>query len=167
LFEENHVIIKHYFEVEIFFLLSLTNNYKNLITFSEQTINLLSLSCTLNSEGNYKAFNIDTVCTLVENIILWILTSKRRLMCNFNFDIFQKNFPKKVLEFFLEKNFDLKNNFRVFFRKKLLIFFWEKMFKFFCWIIFFSKTFSDLKKNLFYKFGIGYGYSISWIRISK
>ncbi|XP_058783208.1 uncharacterized protein LOC131657874 [Vicia villosa] len=64
--EENQVTIEHYFRVEIFFttidkqLQELNNR------FSEQAIDLLTLSCALAPTDNYKAFNLDTICTLVE-----------------------------------------------------------------------------------------------------
>ncbi|XP_058734040.1 uncharacterized protein LOC131605734 [Vicia villosa] len=64
--EENQVTIEHYFRVEIFFttidkqLQELNNR------FNEQTIDLLTLSCALAPTDNYKAFNLDTICTLVE-----------------------------------------------------------------------------------------------------
>ncbi|CAJ2666937.1 unnamed protein product [Trifolium pratense] len=34
--------------------------------FSAQAMNSLTLSCALNPKGGYRAFNIDTICTLVE-----------------------------------------------------------------------------------------------------
>lgn len=34
--------------------------------FSEQAVDLLTLSCALAPKNNYKDFNLDTICTLVE-----------------------------------------------------------------------------------------------------
>src|ERR1044072_126268 len=64
--EENQVTIEHFFRVEIFFatidkqLQELNNR------FSKQAIDLLTLSCALSPKDNYKAFNLDTICPLVE-----------------------------------------------------------------------------------------------------
>jgi len=34
--------------------------------FSEQAMDLLTLSCVLTPKDSYKAFDVDTICTLVE-----------------------------------------------------------------------------------------------------
>nr|XP_027192246.1 uncharacterized protein LOC113787594 [Cicer arietinum] len=63
---QGQIIIEHYFRVEIFFtaidqqLQELNNR------FSEQAMDLLTLSCGLTPKDNYKAFNIEKICTLVE-----------------------------------------------------------------------------------------------------
>ncbi|XP_004488955.2 uncharacterized protein [Cicer arietinum] len=64
--QQGQVTIEHYFRVEIFFtaidqqLQELNNR------FSEQAIDLLTLSCALTPKDNYKSFNIEKICTLVE-----------------------------------------------------------------------------------------------------
>ena len=35
--------------------------------FNEQAIDLLTLSCSLSHEDKYKTFDVDTICTLIEN----------------------------------------------------------------------------------------------------
>jgi hypothetical protein len=64
--EENKVTIEHYFKVEIFFAIIDQQLQELNSRFSEEVMDLLTLSCALNPKGNYKAFNIDTICTLVE-----------------------------------------------------------------------------------------------------
>ncbi|XP_058777057.1 uncharacterized protein LOC131651407 [Vicia villosa] len=64
--EENQVTIQHYFKVEIFFT-SINKQLQELnIRFSEQAMDLLTLSCALSSKDGYKALNIDIICSLVE-----------------------------------------------------------------------------------------------------
>nr|XP_004516905.1 uncharacterized protein LOC101499580 [Cicer arietinum] len=64
--QQGQVTIEHYFRVEIFFtaidqqLQELNNR------FSEQAIDLLTLRCALTPKDNYKSFNIEKICTLVE-----------------------------------------------------------------------------------------------------
>ncbi|XP_058784599.1 uncharacterized protein LOC131659425 [Vicia villosa] len=70
--EENQVTIQHYFKVEIFVILysQFTTINKQLqelnSRFSEEAIDLLNLSCVLSPKDDYKAFNIDIICSLVE-----------------------------------------------------------------------------------------------------
>ncbi|XP_024634768.1 zinc finger MYM-type protein 1-like [Medicago truncatula] len=64
--EENQVRIEHYFRVEIFFT-TIDKQLQELNSiFSEQAMDLLTLSCALSPEDGYKAFDINTICTLVE-----------------------------------------------------------------------------------------------------
>ncbi|XP_058749642.1 uncharacterized protein LOC131622614 [Vicia villosa] len=64
--EENQVTIQHYFKVEIFFT-TIDKQLQELNSrFSEQAMDLLTLSCALSPKDEYKAFNIDTICSLVE-----------------------------------------------------------------------------------------------------
>ncbi|XP_058776824.1 uncharacterized protein LOC131651174 [Vicia villosa] len=66
LLEENQVTIQHYFKVEIFFT-TIDKQLQELNSrFSEQAMDLLTLSCALSPKDGYKAFNIDTICSLVE-----------------------------------------------------------------------------------------------------
>jgi hypothetical protein len=64
--EENQVTLEHYFKVELFFAIIDQQLQELNSRFNEQAMDLLTLSCALNPKGNYKAFNIDTICTLVE-----------------------------------------------------------------------------------------------------
>jgi len=64
--EENQVTIQHYFKVEIFFT-TIDKQLQELNSrFSEQAMDLLTLSCSLSPKDGYKAFSIDTICFLVE-----------------------------------------------------------------------------------------------------
>jgi hypothetical protein len=64
--EENQVTIEHYFRVEIFFT-TIDKQLQELNSrFSEQSMELLTLSCALTPKNNYKAFKVETICTLVE-----------------------------------------------------------------------------------------------------
>jgi len=64
--EENQVTIEHYFRVEIFYT-TIDRQLQELNSrFSEQAMNLLTLSCALSPKDSYKYFNIDIICTLVE-----------------------------------------------------------------------------------------------------
>jgi len=64
--EENQVTIEHYFRVEIFFT-TIDKQLQELNSrFSEQAMDLLTLSCSLSPEDGYKAFDVDTICTLVQ-----------------------------------------------------------------------------------------------------
>ncbi|CAI8591215.1 unnamed protein product [Vicia faba] len=81
--DENQVTIEHYFRVEIFFttidkqLQELNNK------FSEQAIDLLTLSCALSPKDNYKAFNIDTIRTLVEKYHPMDFNEKKKINLKF------------------------------------------------------------------------------------
>jgi len=64
--EENQVTIKHYFRVEFFFT-TIDKQLQELNSrFSEQAMDLMTLSCSLSHEDGYKAFDVDTICTLVQ-----------------------------------------------------------------------------------------------------
>lgn len=64
--EENQVTIQHYFKVEIFFT-TIDKQLQELNSrFSEQTMDLLTLYFSLSPKDGYKAFSIDTICSLVE-----------------------------------------------------------------------------------------------------
>ncbi|XP_058761191.1 uncharacterized protein LOC131634539 [Vicia villosa] len=63
--EENQVTIKHYFN-EIFFTTIDKQLQEFNSKFSEQTMDLLTFSCSLSPKDGYKAFSIDTICSLVE-----------------------------------------------------------------------------------------------------
>ncbi|XP_058742040.1 uncharacterized protein LOC131614483 [Vicia villosa] len=64
--EENQVTIQHYSKVEIFFT-TIDKQLQELNSkFSERAMDLLTLSCALSPKDEYKAFNIDTICSLVE-----------------------------------------------------------------------------------------------------
>jgi hypothetical protein len=64
--EENQVTIEHYFIVEIFFS-AIDKQLQELNSrFCEQSMELLTLSCALTPKNNYKAFKVETICTLVE-----------------------------------------------------------------------------------------------------
>ncbi|XP_058742087.1 uncharacterized protein LOC131614532 [Vicia villosa] len=64
--EESQVTIQHYFKFEIFFT-TIDKQLQELNRrFSEQAMDLLTLSCALSPKDEYKAFNIDTICSLVE-----------------------------------------------------------------------------------------------------
>ncbi|XP_058726686.1 uncharacterized protein LOC131598065 [Vicia villosa] len=68
--EENQVTIQHCFKVEIFFT-TIDKQLQELNSrFSEQTMNLSTLSCSLSPKDGYKAFSIDTICSLVETYFL-------------------------------------------------------------------------------------------------
>ncbi|XP_039689659.1 zinc finger MYM-type protein 1-like [Medicago truncatula] len=63
---KDNQVIEHYFRVEIFFT-TIDKQLQELNSrFSEQAMALLSLSCALSPEDGYKAFDINTICTLVE-----------------------------------------------------------------------------------------------------
>jgi hypothetical protein len=64
--EANQVTLEHFFKVELFFAFIDQQLQELNSRFSEQAMDLLTLSCALNPKGSYKAFNIDTICTLVE-----------------------------------------------------------------------------------------------------
>ncbi|XP_024632958.1 zinc finger MYM-type protein 1-like [Medicago truncatula] len=64
--EENLVTIEHYFRVEIFFT-TIDKQLQELNSrFSEEAMDLLTLSCALTPKDSYKAFDVDTICTLVD-----------------------------------------------------------------------------------------------------
>jgi hypothetical protein len=64
--EENQVTIEHYFRVEIFFS-AIDKQLQELNSrFCEQSMELLTLRCVLTPKNNYKAFKVETICTLVE-----------------------------------------------------------------------------------------------------
>ena len=66
--EENQVTREHYFRVEYFFFTTIDIQLQELNSrFSEQAMDLLTLSRALSYEDSYKSFKIDTICTLVEN----------------------------------------------------------------------------------------------------
>ncbi|XP_024634615.1 zinc finger MYM-type protein 1-like [Medicago truncatula] len=61
--EENQVTIEHYFRVEIFFT-TIDKQLQELNSrFSEEAMDLLTLSCALTPKDSYKAFDVDTICT--------------------------------------------------------------------------------------------------------
>jgi hypothetical protein len=64
--EANQVTLEHFFKVELFFAIIDQQLQELNSRFSEQAMDLLTLSCALNPKGNYRAFNIDTISTLVE-----------------------------------------------------------------------------------------------------
>ncbi|XP_058755986.1 uncharacterized protein LOC131629208 [Vicia villosa] len=81
--EENQVTIEHYFRVEIFFT-TIDKQLQELNSrFSEQAIDLLTLSCALSPKDNYKAFNFDTICTLVEKYYPMDFNEQERINLQF------------------------------------------------------------------------------------
>jgi hypothetical protein len=63
---KNQVTLEHYFKVEIFFAIIDQQLQELNSRFSEQAMDLLTLSCALNPKSCYKAFDINTICTVVE-----------------------------------------------------------------------------------------------------
>ncbi|XP_058757218.1 uncharacterized protein LOC131630469 [Vicia villosa] len=81
--EENQVTIEHYFRIEIF-LTTIDKQLQELNgRFSEQAIDLLTLSCALSPKDNYKAFNFDTICTLVEKYYPMDFNEQERINLQF------------------------------------------------------------------------------------
>ncbi|XP_058734484.1 uncharacterized protein LOC131606207 [Vicia villosa] len=74
---------EHYFRVEIFFT-TIDKQLQELNSrFSEQAIGLLTLSCALSPKDNYKAFNFDTICTLVEKYYPMDFNEQERINLQF------------------------------------------------------------------------------------
>ncbi|XP_024626549.1 uncharacterized protein [Medicago truncatula] len=82
--EENQVTIEHYFRVEFFFT-TIDKQLQELSSrFSEQAMDLLTLSCALSPEDGYKAFDIDTICTLVEKYYPMDFSDKEKINLPFH-----------------------------------------------------------------------------------
>jgi len=82
--EENQVTIKHYFRVEIFFT-SIDKQLQELNSrLSEQAMDLLTLSCSLSLEDGYKAFDVDTICTLVQKYYPMDFTDHEKIKLPFD-----------------------------------------------------------------------------------
>ncbi|CAK8578063.1 unnamed protein product [Lathyrus sativus] len=81
--EDNQVTVEHYFRVEIFFT-PIDKQLQELNSrFSEQAIDLLSISGVLTPKDNYKAFNLDTICTLVEKYYPMDFNEKEKINLKF------------------------------------------------------------------------------------
>ncbi|XP_058733899.1 uncharacterized protein LOC131605573 [Vicia villosa] len=81
--EENQVTIEHYFRVEIFFTIINKQLQELNNRFSEQVIDLLTLSCALSPKVNNKTFNFDTICPLVEKYYPMDFNEQERISLQF------------------------------------------------------------------------------------
>lgn len=81
--EENQVTIEHYFRVKIF-VTTIDKQLQELNNrFSEQAIDLLTLSCAFPPKDNYKAFNFDTIHTLFEKYYPMDFNEQERINLQF------------------------------------------------------------------------------------
>ncbi|PNX79290.1 repressor of the inhibitor of the protein kinase-like protein [Trifolium pratense] len=86
--EENQVTIEHYFRVEIFFT-TIDKQLQELNSrFSEQSMELLTLSCALTPKNNYKTFKVETICTLVEKYYPMDFTEQEQLLLRYQLQHF-------------------------------------------------------------------------------
>ncbi|XP_061368974.1 uncharacterized protein LOC133311864 [Gastrolobium bilobum] len=62
--------------------------------FTEQTMELLSLSSSLDPKNGYKAFNVDDICSLAEKYYPLDFSEQERISLNFQLKHFHKDIPK-------------------------------------------------------------------------
>ncbi|XP_061336723.1 uncharacterized protein LOC133283829 [Gastrolobium bilobum] len=62
--------------------------------FNERTMEILSLSYSLDPKNGYKAFNIDDICSLAEKYYLLDFSEQERIILNCQLKHFHKDIPK-------------------------------------------------------------------------
>ena len=78
--QKDHIIVEHYFKVEIFFV-TIDKQLQELnCRFNDQAMELLILSSTLDLKELIKLLILIKFALLWTNIIPWISMSKRRLI---------------------------------------------------------------------------------------
>jgi len=86
--KKDHVTVEHHFRVNIFFVTLDKQLQKLNDRFSEQTMELLTLSNALVPKNAYKAFNINDICTLVNRYYPLDFSEQEKIILKFQLQHF-------------------------------------------------------------------------------
>ncbi|XP_029128873.1 uncharacterized protein LOC114916403 [Cajanus cajan] len=86
--QKDHITVKHYLRVKIFFVLIDKQLHELNCRFNDQAMELLTLSSTLVPKDAYKAFNIENICTLVDKYYPMDFSEQEKINLHFQLQHF-------------------------------------------------------------------------------
>ena len=91
--QQNHITIEHHYRIDIF-TVAIDSQLQELNhRFSEQAMELLNLSSSLDPKSAYNSLKIDDICTLVEKFYPQDFTEQERIRLKFQLQHFELDVP--------------------------------------------------------------------------